>query len=124
MNQLVAILITLFFLGLIVYFTVTQKLKDRYAFLWLVTAAAGVLAAVCIPLLNRFAVWIGIAYMPTFVFLVTIIFILALLVRQTISLSKQADRIKTLTQEFAVMEKRLLELQQSAPASAERREPL
>ena len=48
--------------------------------------------------------------MPTFVFLVTIIFILALLVRQTISLSKQSDRIKTLTQEFAVMEKRLLEL--------------
>ncbi|WP_219838660.1 DUF2304 domain-containing protein [Paenibacillus sp. R14(2021)] len=114
MNQLVAILITLFFLGLIVSFTVTHKLKDRYAFLWLVTAIAGVLAAVCIPLLNRFALWIGIAYMPTFVFLITIIFILALLVRQTMSLSKQSDKIKTLTQEFAVMEKQLLELRQAA----------
>ncbi|QHW33269.1 DUF2304 domain-containing protein [Paenibacillus rhizovicinus] len=113
MNQFVAILITVFFLGLIIYFTVTHKLKDRYAFLWLVTAVAGVLAAACIPLLNRFAVWLGIAYMPTFVFLVTIIFILALLVRQTISLSKQSDRIKTLTQEFAVMEKSLLELHQT-----------
>ncbi|MBW7476590.1 DUF2304 domain-containing protein [Paenibacillus oenotherae] len=111
MNQFVAILITLFFLGLIVQFTVTHKLKDRYAFLWLVTASAGVVAAICIPLLNRFAVWIGIAYMPTFAFLVTIIFILGLLVRQTISLSKQADRIKTLTQEFAVLEKKINELQ-------------
>lgn len=111
MNQFIAIVITLFFLGLIVYFTATHKLKDRYAFLWLVTAVAGVLAAACIPLLNRFAIWLGIAYMPTFVFLVTIIFILALLVRQTISLSKQADRMRTLTQEFAVMEKKLLDLQ-------------
>ncbi|QHT62744.1 DUF2304 domain-containing protein [Paenibacillus lycopersici] len=114
MNQFVAILITLFFLGLIVSFTVTHKLKDRYAFLWLVTAALGVLAAACIPLLNRFSEWLGIYYMPTFVFLVTIIYMLALLVRQTISLSKQSDQIKTLTQEFAVMEKKLLELHQLA----------
>ncbi|MBP3965735.1 MULTISPECIES: DUF2304 domain-containing protein [Paenibacillus] len=113
MNQLVAILITLFFLGLIVSFTVTHKLKDRYAFLWLITAIAGVLAAACIPLLNRFALWIGIAYMPTFVFLVTIIFILALLVRQTMSLSNQSEKMKTLTQEFAVMEKKLLDLQKA-----------
>lgn len=111
MNQYVAIIITMLFLALIVHFTVTHKLKDRYAFLWLVTASAGVIAAICIPLLNRFALWIGISYMPTFVFLVTIIFILGLLVRQTISLSKQADRIKTLTQEFAVLEKKVLDLQ-------------
>ncbi|REE56477.1 hypothetical protein A8990_15814 [Paenibacillus taihuensis] len=114
MNQLVAILITLFFLGLIVSFTVTQKLKDRYAFLWLVTAIAGVLAAACIPVLNRFALWLGIAYMPTFVFLITIIFILALLVRQTMSLSNQSEKMKRLTQEFAVMEKKLLDMQKAA----------
>ncbi|BBH24810.1 hypothetical protein Back11_61550 [Paenibacillus baekrokdamisoli] len=111
MNQLVAVIITLLFLGLIISFTVTHKLKDRYAFLWLVTAIAGVMAAICIPLLNRFALWIGISYMPTFVFLVTIIFILGLLVRQTISLSKYSERMKVLTQEFAVMEKKILELQ-------------
>ncbi|SEN84088.1 DUF2304 domain-containing protein [Paenibacillus sp. OV219] len=113
MNQLVAILITLFFLGLTISFTVTHKLKDRYAFLWLITAIAGVLSAACIPLLNRFALWLGIAYMPTFVFLVTIIFILALLVRQTMSLSNQSEKMKRLTQEFAVLEKKLLELQKS-----------
>ncbi|WP_274649271.1 DUF2304 domain-containing protein [Paenibacillus humicola] len=111
MNQFVAILITLCFFGLIVYFTATHKLRDRYAFLWLVVALAGVAAALCIPLLNRIAGRIGIAYMPAFVFLITIVFILGLLVRQTIGLSNQADKIKTLTQEFAVLEKKLLELQ-------------
>jgi len=111
MNQLVAIVITLVFFGLIVYFTVTHKLRDRYAFLWLIIAIVGVVAALCIPQLNRFAVWIGIAYMPTFVILVTIMFMLGLLVRQTIGLSNQADRIKTITQEFAVLEKRMLDLE-------------
>jgi hypothetical protein len=114
MNQLVAIIITLFFFGLIVYFTVTHKLRDRYAFLWLVIAILGVVAAVCIPQLNLVAERIGVAYMPTFVILVTIILILGLLVRQTISLSNQADRIKTLTQELAVLEKKLLDLQRSS----------
>jgi hypothetical protein len=116
MNQLVAVVITLFFLGLIVYFTVTHKLRDRYAFLWLVIASLGVVAAICIPQLNRIAELIGIAYMPTFVILVTIILILGLLVRQTIGLSNQADRIKTLTQELAVLEKKLLDLQRKTGA--------
>ena len=76
------------------------------------------MAAICIPVLNRFALWIGISYMPTFVFLVTIIFILGLLVRQTISLSNYSERMKILTQEFAVMEKKLLEMQGQIEGSA------
>ncbi|GGD76364.1 DUF2304 domain-containing protein [Paenibacillus nasutitermitis] len=111
MNQIVSLLITLMFLILIISLTVTHRLRDRYAFLWLITAVAGVIAAICIPLLNKFALWIGIYYMPTFVFMMTILFILGLLVRQTISLSNQSDRIKTLTQEFAMMEKKMLEMQ-------------
>ncbi|MBW7456011.1 DUF2304 domain-containing protein [Paenibacillus sepulcri] len=113
MNQIVSLIITLLFLVIIVCLTVTHRLRDRYAFLWLITAIAGVVAALCIPLLNRFALWIGIYYMPTFVFMMTILFILGLLVRQTMSLSNQSDRMKTLTQELAVMEKKMLELQQA-----------
>lgn len=121
MNQLLALLATFCFLGGILHLTATQRLKDRFAFLWLMIAAAGVIAALSIPLLNRLAAIVGVAYMPTLAMLCAILFILVLLVRHTIGLSNQAEKIKTIAQEFAQLEFKVSRLEQEQPSPKEQR---
>ncbi|MVP00881.1 DUF2304 domain-containing protein [Paenibacillus lutrae] len=114
MIQGITIGITVLFLFQILYYTSKNKLKDRHAFTWILIAIAGIITGIGIPLLNRFALWIGVSYMPSLIFLIVIVVMLSMLVHQTIQLSKQQDMIKTLAQEHAYLENEVMLLKQQS----------
>ena len=110
MIQAISIGVAIIFLLQIFYYTSKHRLRDRYAFLWMMIGLLGLATAIAIPLLNKLATYIGIAYMPALVFLIVIILALSLLVHTTTVLSKHQEIIKILVQEHAYMNKEIKEL--------------
>lgn len=110
MIRAISIGVAVIFLLQIFYYTSKHRLRDRYAFLWMMIGLLGLTTAIAIPLLNKLASKIGVAYMPALVFLIVIIVALSLLVHTTTVLSKHQEIIKILVQENAYMNKEIKDL--------------
>ncbi|RNF38249.1 DUF2304 domain-containing protein [Planococcus salinus] len=93
------------FLVIVVSMTAKNKLTDQYAFMWLTFSIIGVVLAIALPYLNDLATALGIAYMPSLIFLLAFLVVLSLLIYHTQLLSKQEHRIKLLIQEVAFLQK-------------------
>lgn len=87
-----------------------NKLTDQYAFMWLAFSLIGVVLSFMLPALNRFAASIGIAYMPSLIYLLAFLVVLVLLIYHTHLLSRQEARTRVLVQEIAFLKKELEEL--------------
>lgn len=108
--QIIAIVAAVLFFLQVLYFTAKNKLQDQQAFIWLLLAIAGIIIAIFMNFFNFISEKLGIAYMPTLIFLVAFLVILNLLIYHTISISKHQEKIKILTQEIAFLTKEVNEL--------------
>jgi hypothetical protein len=111
--QIITILTAIIFLVQVVIFTIKNKLHDQQAFLWMVFGIAGLLVAFLIPQFNQLASFLGIAYMPTFIFMIAFIVVLNILMYQTTVLSGLQKKINILIQESAFHKKEIENLKQS-----------
>jgi hypothetical protein len=107
MVQTIAIIIAVLFLIQVLYYTKTNKLRDKLAFLWLMFAVVSLLISSLLPWFNSMAYRLGISYMPSLVFTIGFLVVLNLLIFQTINTSKQQTKIKQLTQELSFISKEL-----------------
>lgn len=114
--QLISVAVSLLFLVQVLWFTSRRRFRERQAFLWIVLAFSGVVIAGCLPLLNRAAVRIGVAYMPALVFTLAFVVILSLLMIHTAALSAQQEKLKTLIQELAYLHKEIEDMRQERKA--------
>ena len=104
---------------LVYFFIILMYLKNktlalRYTLLWIV---AGVILGIMIiwpHLLVLFVRAIGITSNMNGLFIVCIAFIIMILMSLTSIVSKQADKIKNLTQTIAKMEKRIRDLEEKS----------
>lgn len=103
--QLISIIAALLFLFQVLYYTSKNKLQDQQAFIWLILATAGLLIAIFISFFEFIARQLGIAYMPTIIFLAAFLVILNLLIYHTTIISSQQEKIKKLSQELAFLRK-------------------
>ena len=87
------------------------RLRERYALLWLATAAVILVFGLWRDLLNRLADALGIAYPPNALFVLAMGFVLLLLLHYSTVISRLSDRTTTLTQRLAILEERLRELE-------------
>jgi hypothetical protein len=83
-----------------------RRLLERYALLWLFSAAALLGLAIWRGLLETVADWIGIAYPPNALFVIAFGAILVLLLHFSIAVSRLADQSKVLAQRIALLEER------------------
>lgn len=110
--QIISVIIALLFFLQVIYYTSKNKLQDQQAFIWIILATAGLLVAIFMNTLNSLASLLGIAYMPTLIFLAAFLIILNLLIFHTTSISKHQEKIKTLSQELAFLSKEVNELKE------------
>ena len=105
--------------GVVVYFTIiltflkNKTLHLRYTLLWL---AAGVILGIMVIWPNTLICFIhmlGIESNMNGLFIVCIAFIIMILMSLTSIISRQADKIKNLTQTIARIEKRVRELEET-----------
>lgn len=103
--HLISIIAALLFLFQVLYYTSKNKLRDQQAFTWLILATAGLFIAIFINFFEFIARQLGIVYMPSFIFLAAFLAILNLLIYHTTIISSQQEKIKTLSQELALLKK-------------------
>ena len=95
-----------------------RKLLERYALLWLFSAAVLLALAAWTGLLDWVAEVVGISYAPSALFVIAFGFILLLLLHFSIATSRLSDQTKVLAQRLALLEERL----RHAEAKAEERD--
>jgi hypothetical protein len=97
-----------------------RRLLERYALLWLFSAAALLGLAIWRDLLATVADWIGIAYPPNALFVIAFGAILVLLLHFSIAVSRLADQSKVLAQRIALLEERQREAEREHEAGTAR----
>lgn len=111
--------------ALIIYFMIVlvflknKTLELRYTLLWLL---AGVVLAILVAwpeLLRKCVGLIGIQSNMNGLFIMAFAFVIMIMMSLTAIVSKQTNRIRTLVQEIAIMDKKIRELQEEIDSKRE-----
>jgi hypothetical protein len=109
--QLFAALASVVLLGIVLELIRQRKLRERYALLWLATAGVILFFAAWRSGLHELSDTLGIAYPPNALFVLAMLFVLVLLLHFSTVISKLSDRTTTLTQQLALLEERLRQVE-------------
>ena len=108
--QIIALLTSLFLLGLVLELVRRKKLTEEYSFVWLICAVALLGVALGRRLLDQVALAMGIYYPPAALLLVLIFFVFVASLSFSVVVSRQRQQIERLIEEAALLEARLREL--------------
>lgn len=111
--QTIAIVVSVFFLLLILYLIKNKRIKEEYSLLWIFFSIIFILFSVWREGLDYIAGLIGIAYPPAALFMVLLMAIFLILIEFSIIISKLADKNKTLAQEIGILRQELKKMQDS-----------
>jgi hypothetical protein len=97
----------------------TKRLKEEYALLWLLMAAALVVAPLVIDWIDVVSFAIGIDYPPALIIVIALVCFALIFAQISVTISRFSNQIKTLTQDLALTRKRLEDLERTLAASQE-----
>ena len=84
-----------------------RRLMERYALLWLAAGITLLVLALWKGLLTKLAHAAGISYLPSALFAVAFLFVVAMLVHFSITISRLSDQNTLLAQRLALLQERL-----------------
>lgn len=84
-----------------------KHLMERYALLWLLAAVVLLVLALWEGLLTTLSHAVGIYYPPAALFAVAFVFVLAMLIHFSVTISRLSDRNTMLAQRLALLQQRL-----------------
>ena len=96
-----------------------QKMKEKYAALWLIVGVIMIVLALFPKLLDSLSRLVGIETLVNLLFLLAIIMLMGISLHLTLAISKITDDMRTLAEEVAIM-KALQRQPQGASRAAER----
>jgi len=111
--QIVAILATAGLFAIVFELVRRRRLMERYALLWLFSAATLLGLAVWKQLLERVAEAVGIFYPPSALFAIAFAFVLVLLLHFSLAVSRLAEQNKVLAQRLGQLQQRVETLEAS-----------
>ena len=114
--KLIAIAVSLGWLGLIVELVRRGRLREDHALLWLLTGVVLLLFSIFEGALRFIADLIGVVYAPSILFGVGMMFAVVILLFQGITLSRLQTQNKELAQEIALLTWEVQQLRRQAPA--------
>ena len=101
--QVIAVIFSVSLLIGIVDLIRRGMIKEQYALLWLVSAVILLILSVWRGLLDKIALAMGIAYPPSFIFLVAFLFLLLIVLHFSVIISDFSEKNKRLSQEVAIL---------------------
>ena len=107
--QIVAVLVTGGLFIFVLELVRRRHLMERYALLWLFSAAILLVLAAWKGLLERMSSTIGIVYAPSALFVIAFGFVLVLLLHFSLVISRLSDQNKVLAQRLGLLERKLTE---------------
>lgn len=84
-----------------------KRLKTEYSLIWLSVSIVFIIFSIWRGGIDKLANLIGVVYPPSVLFIVLLIGIILLLIEFSIIISKQAEKIKVLAQEIALLKNKL-----------------
>ncbi|HYP47254.1 MAG TPA: DUF2304 domain-containing protein [Thermoleophilaceae bacterium] len=102
--QIVAIVAASALLVVLLDLVRRRRLLERYALLWLFSAAILLALAIWRGLLEDVASLVGVAYPPNALFLIAFGFVLVLLLHFSLAVSRLSDQTKVLAQRLALLD--------------------
>jgi len=100
----------------------TRKLKEEYALLWLLMAGLLVVTPLGIDLFNGLALAVGVDYPPALLFTLALMVLILILFQFSFNISRFSEQIKSLTQELALANQRIRELEEACRKHGEETE--
>ncbi|HUH80180.1 MAG TPA: DUF2304 domain-containing protein [Solirubrobacteraceae bacterium] len=101
------VVVSLVICGLIFELIRRKRLMERYAILWLFAGVTVVVLSVGQDLLVKLTHAAGISYAPSAVFAIAFLFVLAMLVQFSMTISRLSDQNTALAQRIALLQERL-----------------
>ncbi|MEW6108625.1 MAG: DUF2304 domain-containing protein [Nitrospirota bacterium] len=101
----IAVLIGVFLFLYIIELVRRRKLREEYAWLWLVTGAIIILLSIWYDLLVAISDFIGGILPSSVLFFFGMVFLLIILLHMSVKISSLAGQVKTLAQELAIFKK-------------------
>ena len=89
----------------------TKKLKEEYALLWLLMAASLVIAPLLIDLIDQISFAIGIDYPPALIIVIALVCFALIFFQISVTISRFSEQIKNLSQDLALMRRRVEQLE-------------
>jgi hypothetical protein len=117
--EVVAVLGVLALLGLVVELVRRRKLGEGYSLLWLLTSIVLLVLSLWRGLLDVLAELVGIFYPPTALFVVGFGFVLLILLQFSVVVSRLSGENKDLVQRLAMMDWRLLQLEEGSTGAGQ-----
>ena len=108
--QIISIIGSLIFTFFVLELIRRKKLKEAYALIWLIMGVFFIILASWVQGLGYISELIGIVYAPATLFLVLLLTVILILIQFSVIISKQTDKIKSLTQELALLKQRFEKL--------------
>lgn len=112
--QILAIISSFAFLAYIAWLIYRGKLREEYAFLWILCTAILILFSFWREGLEVLSRWVGIYEPPNMVFLGAILAILSYLLHLSITVSRLQQQHKKMAQEMALLKEKIRELSTKA----------
>jgi Mg2+/citrate symporter len=99
-----AVAASLFTFGVIIELIRRRKLREEYAFLWVITSAGMIVLSAWYGLIEWITHRIGAVTVTTTLFLFALLFLLLISVHFTTVLSRLTVQVRRLTQELAILQ--------------------
>jgi hypothetical protein len=103
-QRLEVIVLAVVVCGLIFELVRRKRLMERYAILWLLAGITVLVLGLWQGLTTKLSHAVGIHYPPSFLFAVAFVFVLAMLVHFSTTISRLSDQNKVLAQRIALLE--------------------
>jgi hypothetical protein len=120
--QAITLAFSVLLIGFVVEAIRRNRLAERYALLWLGAGFVLLFLSVNRPILDLMAVWLGVAYGPSLLFLVAFLFLLAIVLHFSLVVSAQRNAIRRLAQAVTLLRRDLEESRGAAEGRAPRSE--
>ncbi len=114
--QIIAVLGSLILFIFVIDFIRRNLLKEKYAVLWISLSIVVTTLSVWKSLLDKLAIFVGVAYAPSLLFFVAFIFVLLILLHFSVVISIFHDKNKALIQELAMLKDKIEALETMAQA--------
>jgi hypothetical protein len=101
--ELIAVAVSLGYLLFIARLVRRRQLREKYAMLWMAVGATTVVVSLSRGPMDRLARALGIQYGPTILFLVAIIFLMAVVAHLSWEVSRLEERTRRMAEELALM---------------------
>jgi hypothetical protein len=106
-KNILGLVVSLIFLGYIIYLVKNSNLKEEYSFLWIAVSIIMIAISTFPQILNFLRRFLGFSFIENILYFFSLFFLLVLSLQMTVQVSKLSNQTKTLAQKLAMMEEKL-----------------